>query len=120
MHKEQLVILRQKVANSDQQLKRLTMAYAEDVLALDEYREAKAKVLERKATLKAQATRLERGPSSWLELAGRFVKSISEATLVTSGDNAAESQNSSKKNRLEPEDRRPDAALRIQRTLENR
>jgi site-specific DNA recombinase len=83
----QLNLLRQQIATTDTKLARLTTAYTESVLDLDEYRVAKAKLVEERAALRSRTDRIDANPLAWLEPAGRFLNTLSEATLAWSSEN---------------------------------
>ncbi|HYE21105.1 MAG TPA: hypothetical protein VEA69_21840 [Tepidisphaeraceae bacterium] len=87
---QQLDGLRAGIAATEQKLQRLTDAYLEGVLDIDEYRRAKAQRVEKKAGLTERLAQIERNPASWLEPADRFLKALSEATLCAEGDETAE------------------------------
>jgi hypothetical protein len=89
-HADQLQSLRHTIAAVDAKLTRLTTAYSEGVLELDEFRPAKAKLVEEKAAMRARSDRIAKDPLVWLEPAERFLNLLSEATLALSSHEPAE------------------------------
>jgi site-specific DNA recombinase len=85
-YEDHLSSFRQKLTGIDQKIGRLTTAYAENVLNLDEYRQAKNVLVEEKATLQSQSDRVGKNPLSWLEPAEKFLTTLSEATLALSSN----------------------------------
>jgi DNA invertase Pin-like site-specific DNA recombinase len=82
--------LKANLALADEKLDRLTTAYVENVLPLEEFTASRAKLLSEKALLKEQKAELEKNPSFWLEPTERFVKTLQEATLTASSHDEAE------------------------------
>ena len=83
---EQLSAVHRQIAVADDKLARLTTAYTESVLDLDEYRLAKAKLVEEKTALQAKSDLLDRNPLAWFEPLTRFLNTLFEATLAWSSE----------------------------------
>ena len=81
---------RSQIAENDQKLDRLMQAYLDKVLSLDEYRQAKGELIERKQELKEKLTAAEANRANWFEPAIRFVKASKQALLLT--ENGQESE----------------------------
>jgi DNA invertase Pin-like site-specific DNA recombinase len=78
--------IRSVIAATDDKLKRLMAAYLDQALSLDEYRQLKTNLLSERVTLKQELSTLEKNRTGWFEPAGCFLKSLREATLLTSSD----------------------------------
>ncbi|CAN5692862.1 recombinase family protein [soil metagenome] len=83
------VAAEENVVQVDQKIDRLTTAYAENLLTLDEYRRAKAVAIAEKTVAKERMANLSANTSYWLEPTQRFVNSLREATLTTKGTETA-------------------------------
>ena len=82
--------LEKKIAQLDDKLGRLTDAYLNQVLSLDEYRLNKNKLMEVKASAKSELDEMSKITDSRLEPLTRFVKSLSEASLSSLNRDHAE------------------------------
>lgn len=82
--------LDRKIVDVDAKLQRLTAAYVEEALSLNEFREAKNRLVEDKANLRAQLARLRDDHETWLEPLTRFINALFEASLQASNEDAAE------------------------------
>ena len=74
---------RSQIAANDTKLERLMQAYLDKVLSLDEYRQGKNELIERKQELKEKLTATEANRGNWFEPAIRFVKATKQALFLT-------------------------------------
>jgi len=74
---------RSQIAENDGKLERLMQAYLDKVLSLDEYRQAKGQLIERKQELKEKLTTAEANRANWFEPAIRFVKASKQTLFLT-------------------------------------
>lgn len=81
---------RSQIAENDQKLDRLMQAYLDKVLSLDEYRQAKGELIERKQELKEKLTAAEANRGNWFEPATLLVKASKQALSLT--ENGSEEQ----------------------------
>ncbi len=88
--KTQRSALTEKIEAAKGKLDRLTAAYLEQALNLEEYRSEKNKLIEEKVTLEGKLTELRRNPETRLEPTRTLVKVLAEATLLTSADDDRE------------------------------
>jgi site-specific DNA recombinase len=81
---------RSQIAENDHKLDRLMQAYLDKVISLDEYRQAKNELIERKQELKEKLKSAESNRGNWFEPAVRFIKAGKQALFLT--ENGQESE----------------------------
>lgn len=72
-----------EIKETDGKLGLLMQAYLDKILSLDEYRQAKNDLIERKQELKEKLDMLEANRGNWFEPAIRFVKATKQALFLT-------------------------------------
>ena len=82
--------VRCRIKEDETRLDRLLAGYLDKALSLEEYREAKARVIGEKTQKEGALAELEHHRSGWFEPATRFVKALQEAELLTSSTDDAE------------------------------
>ena len=75
--------MRDRMNKTDKKLDRLMQAYLDQTLSLDEYRQAKGKLVEEKQNWKDKLAAAEQNRGGWFEPAIRFVKACKEAAFLT-------------------------------------
>jgi site-specific DNA recombinase len=82
--------IKEAITAINEKLERLMDAYLEQAMTLDEYRFAKAKLIEEKKGKEGEIEELERHRSGWFEPALRFVKDVKQAGILASSHDDAE------------------------------
>ncbi len=78
---------KEEISKLDEKLEKLMNAYLENALSLDEYREAKNKLVNQKQVLKDKLSAFEQKSDNRFELAARFVKASKQAKIIASKEN---------------------------------
>ncbi|MGB9847616.1 MAG: recombinase family protein, partial [Minisyncoccia bacterium] len=91
----------QKIQNEikeiDEKLEKLMNAYLENALTLEEYREAKNKLVNQKQLLKDKLTAFEQKSNNRFELAIKFINSLKQSKIIALQENPVESRDFLKK-----------------------
>lgn len=82
--------LHAKATQIDQKLTRLTDAYLDQALSLDEYKQSKARLIGDKQQLKDRIFDLEQSRGNWFEPAIRFVKASKQAAFLAEAGSDSE------------------------------
>ena len=83
---------------TEAKLERLMTAFVEEALSLDEYRQAKNQLVERKQELVAKLTRAEESPAKRFEPVIRFVKAAKQALFLANDADVVEQRDFLKTN----------------------
>ncbi len=81
----------------DEKLEKLMNAYLENALSLEEYREAKNKLVNQKQLLKDKLTAFEQKSNNRFELAAKFINSIKQAEIIALQENPEQGRDFLKK-----------------------
>jgi len=81
----------------DKKLEKLMNAYLENVLSLEEYREAKNKLVNQKQLLKDKLTAFEQKSNNRFELAARFINIVKQSQIIALQENPEQSRDFLKK-----------------------
>jgi len=79
--------IKQEIANIDEKLEKLMNAYLENALSLDEYRQAKNKLVNQKQVLKDKLNAFEQKSDNRFELATRFINTVKQAEIIALREN---------------------------------
>jgi len=82
--------IRLHIKDDEERLERLMQGYLDRALSLEEYRKAKARIINEKKQKEEDLAELERHRSGWFEPAIRFVNDLKTAEMVASSHNPAE------------------------------
>jgi len=81
----------------DEKLDKLMNAYLENALSLEEYREAKNKLVNQKQLLKDKLTAFEQKSANRFELAAKFINSVKQAEIIALQENPEQGRDFLKK-----------------------
>ena len=82
--------LETQIVAIDAKLQKLTTTYFDEDISKEEYRQLRAAFVDEKVELKERLASLDTKSPNWLEPASRFVKALSDLTLLASSDKADE------------------------------
>ncbi|PIY73942.1 MAG: hypothetical protein COY85_04595, partial [Candidatus Portnoybacteria bacterium CG_4_10_14_0_8_um_filter_40_50] len=86
-----------EILEIDEKLEKLMNAYLESALSLDEYREAKNKLVNQKQLLKDKLNAFEQKSNNRFELAVKFINSIKQAKIIALQENPEQGRDFLKK-----------------------
>ena len=89
--------IQEEIKEIDEKLEKLMNAYLENVLSLEEYREAKNKLINQKQLLKDKLTVFEQKSNNRFELAARFINSVKQSKIITLQENPEQGRDFLKK-----------------------
>jgi len=89
--------IQDEIKTIDEKLEKLMNAYLENALSLEEYREAKNKLVNQKQIFKNKLTAFEQKSNNRFELAVKFINSIKQAEIIALQENPEQGRDFLKK-----------------------
>ena len=89
--------IKDEIKEIDEKLEKLMNAYLENALSLDEYRQAKNKLVNQKQVLKDKLNAFEQKSDNRFELAAKFINTVKQAEIIALRENPEQGRDFPKK-----------------------